>query len=1135
MTRLLQNPLPARVRAFQMQAADPAASVWVAANAGSGKTHVLTQRVLRLLLSGVAPDSILCLTYTKAAAAVMRERVARDLGRWAVMDEATLISALTDLCDAAPDKAALRRARTLFAQALETPGGLKIQTIHAFCESVLQRFPLEAGVPFGFEVLEEHERYDLILKARESVLAGGLGGDPEVAEAVETLFELFSDGQLNEALQSALGQSRKLRPILRDRPRAKANLVALLRPGRSRKTIEAAITGERLMGAVEIGDLMAAAPGKVLEEKLRAINPVHPTARNLLDTFLTQGTRTVPKSLVRKEVRQLYPALADLAQREAERIEGLCRELRRAELLERSHALIDVLGAISDRYEEAKRVRGLLDFDDLIEGAVALFENQALGDWVRYKLDAAITHILVDESQDTNPEQWRAVAALVDEFFAGAGAVERPRTLFAVGDVKQSIYSFQGANPETFILSGRDYAERAVAVGMQFARVPLHTSFRTLPGILAAVDTVFAGPDKKKAVLEDLIEHKTARAEDGGTVTLWPPVQEQEPAVGDNEWPLEVNRGYQSAPRQVAERIAAEIKGWITTGRPLGPRPRPVSADDILILVQMRGALFRELIRALHREGLPTPGADRLEVTSHIGILDLLALGDVVLNPRDDLQLAALLRSPLFDLSEEDLFSIAAPRDKDTRLWEMLEASPLLGARTAFSELQRWRDRLDFDRPFEFYAHVLYGGEGLKRFHSRFGNEVDDVFAEFLDLALEHEQSEQPSLQGFLAAMRSRDVSIARELSEKGGGVRVMTVHGAKGLEAPIVILADGASKPQGSQVRSAVHIDVDRHLFVHASKSDSHTEETEPLGEAYETAQLEEYWRKLYVAMTRAEDELYVTGTLTRARKAESQLKDSWYQAIRDALEPQSEVLDDGTLIYPRERPRPPVVNAAEAPAATGGTLTLAALPAHRRREIVRPSAAGGKAATAERALATTAEVAIDAETARKRGIALHALLQHLGRVPREMWEAVGLNALGSIAPEIEAQHVALVAKAVSILSRPELAEVFGPGSRPEVPILAKGVREGKPILIAGRIDRLVVDQARVMVVDFKSDAVTPGTFDAVPPSYLTQLSLYAMVASQLFPGRTVAAAILWTQLESLMLLPQDRLATAREGFTTG
>jgi ATP-dependent helicase/nuclease subunit A len=1121
------NPLPPQVRANQLRAADPDSSVWVAANAGSGKTHVLTQRVLRLLLSGVAPDSILCLTYTKAAAAVMRDRVAKSLAQWAVLDEAKLATELADLCDAAPSAGTLRRARTLFAHALETPGGLKIQTIHAFCESVLKRFPLEAGVPLGFEVLEDYQRGALILKARESVLAGGLNGDPQVADAVESLFELFSDGQLNQAIEGALSQARKLRPVLRDRARAKANLLAEVGSGRSRRAIEHAITNERLMDASEIAALLAAGPGKTLEVKLRSL-PAHPAPRVLLDTFLTQA-RTVPKSLVRKEARKLYPELADLADREAARLEGLAMELRHAELIERSNALLDVLGAISDRYEAEKEARALLDFDDLIEHAVRLFENREVGDWVRYKLDAAITHILVDESQDTNPEQWRAVDALVDEFFAGQSAVERPRTLFAVGDVKQSIYSFQGAEPTIFVESGRRYMLRAEQVSMRFDRVPLHISFRTLPNVLAAVDRVFAAPEKQMAVLESEFIHESARADAGGMVTLWPPVQEQDPVIETGQWPLEVNRGFRSAPRQVAERIAREIKRWIAEHRPLGSRKRAVRADDVLILVQIRGALFRELIRALHREGLPTPGADRLDVTNHIGILDLMALGDVVLNPDDDLQLAGLLRSPLFDLSEDDLFAIAAPRGKDVRLWDALRASGLLPARMAYNELEALRSRLDVDRPFEFYARVLYAGDGLRRFHSRFGNEIDDVFAEFLDLALEHEQSEQPSLQGFLAAMRSRDVEIARELSERGGGVRVMTVHGAKGLEAPIVILADAATKPMGSQLTSVVHIDPVKHLFVHASREDTHVAETDHYRTAYKAAQMAEYWRKLYVGMTRAEDELYVTGTLTKTGKTEG----TWYEAIEQALRPEAEEID-GALIYPRDRPAPAAATGDAGGVASGTPLSLPPLPAHKPVEVVRPSSAYTPA-DVERVYESAAEAVADADAARRKGIALHALLQHLGRVPETERHAVAAKALGALLPEHPESHEELARRAIGIMTDPRHAEIFGPDSRAEVPFLVTGQRRGTPIRLAGRIDRLVVTPEKVMIVDFKSDANVPLNAASVPAAYLTQLGLYARVATLIFAPRAIEASILWSSPELLMNLPARALMEATEGFTVG
>jgi ATP-dependent helicase/nuclease subunit A len=706
-----------------------------------------------------------------------------------------------------------------------------------------------------------------------------------------------------------------------------------------------------------------------------------------------------------------------------------------------------------------------------------------------------------------------------------------------VGDGKQSIYSFQGANPKLFNVTGDDFALRAGHVELEFARVPLTTSFRTLPGILEAVDKVFADPVRAAAVLaREPIVHRTARAERGGTVTLWPPIQSPQDQVASDRWPLEAVDLARSAPRRVATRIAKEIAAWVRTGRPLGPRGRAVRPEDVLILVQTRAALFHEIIRALLSEGLPTPGADRLFVTTHIAVLDLLALGDVLLNTADDLQLAALLRSPLFDISEAELFAIA--HNRTSSLWQALRESPLPNAKAAHERLRGWRARLDFDRPYEFYASVLYAEGGLRRFHSRFGPEVDDLFAEFLDLALEHESVANPSLQGFLAEMRSRgEVTITRELGTSTHGVRVMTVHGAKGLEAPIVILADAATKPQGRQLVKPVLIEDKRGLLIHASGRKDHVAATMPLRDEAEALQWQEFWRKLYVGMTRAEDELYVTGALTPATARETQLKGSWYEAIESSLRPESEMVaadsPDEAIVFPRSRPAPA---ARETPIlgilARTMPLDLPPLPAHRVTPFVRPSSAS-EPTEATRALASAAEAAVDPATARREGIALHALLQHLSKLDRALWDAISLKALAALLPDAAEDHGRLAGKAISILERPELRHLFGTDSRAEVPFLMRARRKGEPVTLAGRIDRLVVRPDSVLVVDFKSDADPARHAADIPPAYATQLGLYALVAGQLFQGVEVRAAILWTSLESLLELPGHALAEAASAFT--
>lgn len=1124
-------PTP-EITASQNRAADPGLSVWVSANAGAGKTHVLTNRVLRLLLTGVAPAEILCLTYTKAAAAEMRARVTGRLGGWAIAAEPELETALRDLTGEDPDDRLKRRARTLFAHALDTPGGLKINTIHAFCESVLHRFPLEAGVPFGFAVIEDAERDRLVREARETVFAEALEGKSELSAAVETLFDALSDHAIEQAVRTALTDMRKLMPVLADVAGAKARLRRMVGAEvlPDITALRTAVSAETLLTREDvflIRNELEPKPGgsRVIDVIAEFADPAAPGAEELQKAFFT-GTGTPRKSLLNKKPAELYPRLDDTLSREQARLVALNAEITRAELIARSEALLDVLAGIVGQYERAKRARARLDFDDLVARTASLFGDPEQGAWVRYKLDAGITHILVDESQDTNPEQWKVVDALAEEFFAGASAAERPRSLFAVGDPKQSIFSFQGADPSLFGTSGETYRQKAEAAGRRFARVPMAASFRTLPAVLAAVDRVFdaTGLTPSVVVGEAYTHHVSARTHGGGAVALWPLIAPAEDAETD-PWALPASSAPLKSPaQQLAGRIASSIAEWIGTGRVLGPRRRAIRAGDVLILVQSRNALFHEIIRALKKEGLATPGADRLDVGGHIATRDLLALGDVLLNPADDLTLAALLRSPLFDVGEEALFALA--HDRAGGLYAAMRDSADQGVAEAHARLSVWRSRLDFERPYEFYAEMLYGEGGLRRFHARLGTEVDDVIAEFLDLALKHEQSDVPSLQGFVAEMRSRSVDIKRELGESGAGVRVMTIHGAKGLEAPVVILADAAAKPQGSQTRRELYFaeHENKPVLVHASRESQHTEKTLPLMQAEKQAQTDEYWRKLYVGMTRAEDELHIAGLLGKR----GTLEGTWYGAIADALAGET---SPGTLAADLEAevfPADAAFGIHAEPAETVSGTTPAAPPApvvlRQRPKLVTPSTAGHAADPFD----AGSEALGDADLARRAGIALHALLQYLPGVPADRRAEIAQAALVSLLPEHPERHSDIAGTASALLADPELAHIFGPDTRAEVPVLARATQGGGDVLIAGRIDRLAVTPDRVTIIDFKSDSHPPNTAAGIPKAYLTQLALYRAVLQRVYPDRAIGAALLWTARGGLMPVPDKALADA-------
>ncbi len=1132
--------------AKQSAAGHPEHSVWVSANAGSGKTHILTERVLRLLLSGVPPQNILCLTYAKAAAAEMQQRVADRLSAWALRDEQSLEADLKAISGQAPSREKILLARTLFATALETPGGLKISTIHAFCEAALHRFPIEAGVPVDFSVIEEFEQTEMVRAARDAVLSEGLSGDSQVADAVATLFMLMSDKHIEEAVNGALGAGRELRAVLANPSMSKKNLWALLglkKPITSAQVLRDAennsVFSEQL--ASRVFELTPPDPARSrFEDKLARLNWPQPGFENLCTVFLNQDGTLSKRAVAKKIIQDKDPALADAMQAEAERLAEAIALLTKAQLVERSEALLDVMAAIQMRYEREKQRTGRLDFDDLINRFEALLASRGSADWVRYKLDSAITHILVDESQDTNPGQWSVVKLLVDDFYDGDSAVERPRTLFAVGDEKQSIYSFQGADPALFAQTGSELGLRALSAKKPWENLRFRASFRTLENILKAVDLVCKRADIRDALLsfEQPIAHESARLDKGGTVTLWPPVTMEEDSEKSDEWPLEPATGLKTAPRLLAERIAAQIRHWLDSERPLAARGRAVRAEDILILVQARRAAFKEIIRALKQAGVPTPGADQLPVTDHIVVRDLLVLGDVLLSPYDDLALATLLCSPLFGLGEDQLEKLCIGRGKES-LWHRLvrHADEFTWAAKAFERLQNWRAKLDFDRPYEFFASVLFADGGLKQFHARLGEEIDDVIGEFLDLALNHEQTGQPSLQGFLASLRKRDISIKRELSESSsGGVRVMSVHGAKGLEAPIVILADATASMSRT---GPVYIqDAPAPMLVHASAKAKHTPETaEYMLQAELEKQTAEYWRKLYVAMTRAEDELYITGYLPKKAPMKQHC---WYEAVHDALSENCQEVEiageeQKGLCYPKTVMQPkPALKTEMTPSGEAPPELPGPVPAPQTIEIIRPSSVGKHDFDPAQLLATGAErLQKDAPaTARQAGSAIHLLLQHLAPVAKDKRPALAKKALAQLLPGQEKLHADLEAKALNILSGPESGQLFGPNSRAELPLFVKATRAGKPVHIIGRIDRVILDDGRMLVVDFKSDAEPAKSPEAVPQPYLSQLGLYLRACESLFPDREISAAIYWTASENMMVLPRDMLLDATEKF---
>ena len=1099
--------------------ADPSISAWVSAHAGTGKTYTLANRVTSLLLDGAAPGRILCLTYTKAAAAEMAGRLFGQLGEWAMLEDAALAKKIAGIGAPVPDAEGLARARRLFALALETPGGLKIQTIHAFCQYLLARFPLEAGVPPSFDVLDEQTSAELVATARVRVLERAGEGEPDLAQAMDLLAVEAGEGRLVSILSAALvGDRRKFERFLERLDRdceSVATAVARAHgtePGLDYEAVAREYCSE--MNAARenleaVADWLAQG-GTTDANMARALRTALASGR--FDDFYAMffTTSGVPRARLATNGRaaangELHQFLKDAATRFYE-TEQRCRAARAAAL---ALAALTLAREVHAEYARAKRARSVLDYDDLIAATLRLLETRSAASWVLYKLDGGLDHILIDEAQDTSPEQWRIVRHLAGDFFSGAGARaagEKPRTLFVVGDEKQSIFSFQGADPSQFAIN-REYFGRIA--GDRFAALGLVRSRRSAREILDCVDRVFATESVRAGVSSVPIRHETARTGTRGRVFVWPTVNPvEEPQRDLWQAPVDVEPEW-STMITLAERIASRIAQWTDGSQCLPGHDEPIRPGDIMVLMPRREPFASALIRRLKQRGVAVAGADRIRLLEQIAVMDLVAFGRFVLLPEDDLNLAALLRSPLIGFSEEELYALAI--DREGTLWRALETGQRESPAFAFAHdlLARARTRADFMPPYEFFAQTLGPEGGRRRLLDRLGAESNDAIDEFLSLALAFEKFNTPALESFLAWLESGDGEIRRDMERGRNEVRVMTVHGAKGLEADIVILPDTTTIPQGADRNAAMLYDGDNIFF---PLSEEHAPDCVKQARARAREEAErEHRRLLYVALTRAKEELHVCGFETKRRVHPG----SWYDLVGSLAHEQGWAIGEEDAI-PRERhggPLPPP-GVPSAPALPSWAMEPATQEEPRPR-FIRPSDAGEIEVPARGAPRPEARFA--------RGILVHALLARLPEIPQSERVRVARRYLAARRFDAAARE-ALIEETLALIGNPAFAAAFAPEtSRAEVGIVAELPELGPNTRVNGRIDRLAVTADRVLAIDFKSNRTSPETAETVAPLYLAQMALYRVALARIFPGRRIECALLWTEGPSLMAMPAD------------
>ena len=1101
----------------QIEAARPDASTWLTANAGSGKTRVLTDRVARLLLENVDPQQILCLTYTKAAASEMQNRLFKRLGAWAMLEDSKLRASLVELGvdrDLSPE--ALRNARTLFARAIETPGGLKIQTIHSFCSAILRRFPLEAGVSPDFTEIEDRAA-DLLRAEIVDAMA-----DATEAPLVTTLAQHYTGEDFGKLTRAIIGKRDRFNATL-----TQADLLGVMGqpPGLDEAMIEHMVfLGDEAQLIAQMVPTMLAKGGNDAKQaaRLAGIKTFDFASLPELESVFLFGASakqpfaakidSFPTKPTRQALAAVMPALNDLMLRvEAARDARLTLLAAR-----RTLALHRFARPFITQYETTKQQRGWLDFDDLILRTRALLSDPKVAAWVLYRIDGGIDHILVDEAQDTSPPQWDVIEKLTDEFFSGDGArPQMDRTIFVVGDKKQSIYSFQGADPEELDRKAETFQRKIQDARQIFQRRSLDYSFRSSSAILRMVDQTF-DPRAREGFQGD-VQHIAFKEALPGRIDLWP-VVEKATSEDDLDWTDPVDRkSDQHHTVILAEQIATRIKE-LTDGTHYIPTDGPeegsfvrrqIQPSDFLILVQSRGGLFSEIIRACKAAGLPIAGADRLKVGAEMAVKDLAALLSFLATPDDDLSLATALKSPLFGWTEQHLFTLAHHRTSD-HLWQALRLADQAHPDTV-AMLQDLRGQVDFLRPYDLIERILTRHGGRKRLLERLGPEAEDGINAMLAQALAYERTDIPSLTGFLQWMETDDLEIKRQIDSSSNQIRVMTVHGAKGLEAPIVILPDTGMRKNEVKDDIVTLQDVPLWKPSAAEMPTCIANRTD----AMKDAQMRERLRLLYVAMTRAEKWLIIAAAGDLSKDG-----NDWYRIAETAIGHINGVPYEGGegLRFSEGGWETLAIDDADTPDPVFPSLEpiFTELPSLRQTPNVPWSPSNLKGAKA-----LPGDVGEDRDTALSYGALVHTLLEILAPLDPADWETAARRH-GS---EFDAETLeAAKAEAIRTLQNPALADVFSAAWLTEASVTADvdGMR------FHGDIDRLKISADRITIVDFKTNRLVPDAVAGCPEGLLAQMGAYAAMLARIYPDRPIETAILWTATGELMPLPHEIVSSA-------
>lgn len=1093
----------------QRLAADPKVSVWVEASAGTGKTKVLSDRVLQLLLGGVNPSKILCLTYTKAAAVEMSNRIASRLSKWAVTDDEKLEAELENLLGAKGKKIvdSMAKARRLFATLLDTPGGVKIQTIHSFCQEILKRFPLEAKISPYFEVMDDRGAKDALQSIKEDILKGNL--DKKAAESLAFLTAAAGEYKFPLIMQ-AVTENRNMIEAYLQKFGSVENIINNVEKfvGVSLKTTKAEVEADfwNCLQNEKVSIVVKALASGTEKAQEKSFDLAKAAEDKNFDVFcalmLTDGRPR--KDLLGKKIREAMPqaeqAVNDIM---AETFEAL-QKIKAVNLLASTNAVLVLADEMLKRYQHYKNQKSKMDYNDLIMLTKKLLQTPKVADWVLFKLDGGIDNVLIDEAQDTSPEQWAIVKALTEEFFSGKGSKDKQPTIFVVGDRKQSIYSFQGADPAEFEKMHDYFADTA----SEFRDVNMEVSFRSTAAILDTVNEIFASDKARSGVAKasQNIAHVPARIGDGGRVEIWPLVEDDKDNNTDKIWLPPVERvSAVSSSAKLAKRIAENIKQKVKNKELLKSKGRPLTYGDFLILVQRRNSFVEEIVRACKNEGVKITGVDKIKLQEQIVVDDLLALAKFALLPTDDLNLACLLKSPLFGIGEDDLFDLCYNRGEKT-VWQRMQENP---KHHKYCEILHEVIALGKRvRPFEFFSSCLNENKGRKKFIERLGEDCKDALDEFMNLTLDFERENVASLQLFVEWLEKDEVIISRNLEQNNNdAVRLMTVHGSKGLQAPVVILPDTLRVKTVSQDARWL---ADESVLMFPLGKDFYTEKCSDMVDREKELSLEEYHRLLYVALTRAEECLCICGFKKKNKPNEN----CWYEICREAFEKIAKKDENKGLCYEVEQfVLPPEYQQKDNVQSKKNIPDWILTEPERDGLLAKPLAPSHQDESKVAVLSPLVES--NDTKLYNRGRIIHKILQFLPDTKQDKRSQIIEDFLQKQASDFDlAERQKIKTEVLNLLNDEYFAPLFSENSAAEVSLM--GLVEDR--IISGQIDRLVVTGNKVMIVDYKTNRPAAKTLNDVPKAYVKQMRAYKKLVENIYENKEVETYILWTNTAKMM-----------------